>query len=271
MSDDAHDDHKLTAAGRVLALLGVFSEGTGAHTLSEISRQSGLSLTTTHRLLREISAWGGLEIDDAGRYRLGTKILGLASSSTRGMRLREKALPYLGDLHRRTGLTTHLAVRDGHDVMYLDALRVHPNYGGQNRIGGHLPLHATGTGLVLLAYADPDVVDDYARQSFRQYTPHTIADAVALRRALAVVREHRHAVAPQAVTLRTGSIAAPVFDADGAIEASVGVVYAHGADVAPLVQLVRSTAARVSRTLLETPSKPSPVIVEFQRRHTARV
>src|SRR5690554_3553235 len=106
------DPGKRTAAARVLALLEAFSRGGGSLTLSEISRYANLSMTTTHRLTNEVLAWGGIELDDNGRYRLSRKILDLASSSTQTLKLRERALPHLSKLHRLTGLTVHMAVRD---------------------------------------------------------------------------------------------------------------------------------------------------------------
>src|SRR5690625_5786877 len=71
---------KRTAAHRVLSLLEAFSVGGGALTLSEISRHADLSLTTTHRLVREVLEWGGLDIDTNGRYRLDRKSTRLNSS-----------------------------------------------------------------------------------------------------------------------------------------------------------------------------------------------
>ncbi|MGO1629436.1 MAG: helix-turn-helix domain-containing protein, partial [Microbacterium sp.] len=60
---------KRTAAGRVLSLLEAFAHGNGSLTLTEISRDAGLPLSTTHRLVHEVMSWGGLELDDQGRYR----------------------------------------------------------------------------------------------------------------------------------------------------------------------------------------------------------
>lgn len=265
--DDGDDAPKRTAASRVLALLGAFSRGGGSLTLSEISRYADLSLTTTHRLAREVLEWGGLELDDTGHYRLSTKILELASSSTQALRLRERALPHLVDLHRRTGLTVHLSVRDGRNVMYLEALRAHPNYSGANRIGGRLPLHVTATGLALLAYAPEHEIDDYLAEPLKRYTDSTITDPVSLRSYLASVRQTRFAVAEGFMTPRVGVVAAPVIGADGAVETAVGAVHLLDEhDPHRLVEVVLATAARISRSLADTKSPPDPRTIDFNRR-----
>lgn len=261
-------DHatKRTAAARVLALLDAFSGGGGSLTLTEISRSADLSLTTTHRLVREVLDWGGLDVDDTGHYRLSRKVLALASSSTAAMHLRERALPHLVALHRRTGVTVHLAVRDGGTTMYLEALRAHPNYTGKNRIGGRLELHVAATGLVLLAHADAEFVEDYLRRPLKRYTPETLADAAELRRYLPHVRSRGFAVAERSLAPGASSVAAPVCGVDGAVEAAVGLVFPnHHQKPNEFAEPVRATAHRISRALRERAPLDRRT-VEFNRR-----
>ncbi|WP_129669998.1 IclR family transcriptional regulator [Phytoactinopolyspora endophytica] len=271
--DDVPQDEpgKRTAAARVLALLGAFASGGGSLTLSEISRYANLTLTTTHRLVKEVLQWGGLEIDDTGHYRLSSKILDLASSSTEAMRLRERALPPLVELHGRTGLTVHLAVRDGTSVMYLEALRAHPNYTGENRIGGRLRLHLAATGLVLLAFADEPFREEYLRGPLKRYTSETITDPDALRTCLRFVRKNGYAVASKFVAMGAGAVAAPVMGVDGTVQAAVGMVYrTDRCDPDRLIDPVRITAKRISRSLWE-PAQLDPRTIDFNRRHAGLI
>lgn len=270
--DPAANSGRKTAAGRVLSLLEAFSNGGGSLTLSEISRYAGLTLTTTHRLVNEVLEWGGLEVDEGRRYRLSRKILDLASASTNAMRLREIALPRLVELHRRTGLSVNLSVRDGRNVMYLEALRYHPNYTGANKIGGRLQMHITATGLVLLAHASESVVADYLSEPLKRYTEHTITDPDELRQRLEEVRRDGYAVADKFVMHEVGSVAAPVHNPDGSVETSVGMVYiADKHDPHRLVDLVRVTANRISKDLRERNRSLDPRTVDFNRRHAGLI
>lgn len=263
----AQDERKRTAAGRVLSLLGAFSRGGGALTLTEISRYADLSLATAHRIAHEVLDWGGLEIDESGKYRLSRKILDLASSSTRAMRLRENALPHLSDLHRLTGLTVHLGVRDDNDVMYLEALRPHSNYSGENRMGGRMPLHVTATGLVLLAYADQDFIDEYLARPLARYTAMTPNDPEGIHHMLEDIRRTRHAMVSQTITPGAGAVAAPVISEQGAVETVVGLVYLLGRDDPNrLIDLVRAAATRISHALADRRMPPHPRTIDFNRR-----
>lgn len=256
---------KRTAAARVLALLDAFAQHGAPLTLTEIARRADLSLTTAHRLVREVSEWGGLEVDGEGRYRLSRKILELASASTEDLRIRELALPHLVDLQRRTGLTVNLAVRDGDHVMFLEALRAHPNYSGQNRIGGRLPLHASANGQLLLAFADQSVQDDYLSRPLQRYTTQTPVDPDAIRAALAQARREGCLTVSGSVALEAESMAAPVPDALGLVDVSVGVIYVRTEhDPHALKDLLRATARRISRARVERPVL-DPRTIAFNR------
>lgn len=258
---------KRTAASRLLALLDAFGTGEGPKTLSELSRNAGLSLTTTHRLVHELRAWGGVDVDERGQYRLSTKLLALASGSTKAFDLRERALPHLVELNRVVGISVQLGVRDGTDVLYLEALRTIPTYTGQNRIGGRMPLHTTATGLALLAYEDARVIDDYLAAPLARYTSHTLADAASIRRELEHVRHRRYVIADRTVTPEASSIAAPVVGENGRVVAAVGILYYTSyPDPRRLVQPLLTAVTRISQALVETRSKPDPRTVAFNRR-----
>src|SRR3984957_17452967 len=147
----------VSVASRVLAILGSFDAGHRALTLSEIARRSGLTLPTAHRLVGELAEWGALRRTSAGGYVIGRRIwdLGLLAPVQTG--LRDVAAPFLQDLYGATMATVHLAVRDGTQVLYLDRLSGHASGRVVGRVAAGLPLHATGVGKVLLAYAPADV------------------------------------------------------------------------------------------------------------------
>jgi DNA-binding IclR family transcriptional regulator len=48
----------VSVPAKLLSLLDAYTEGSSAYTLSELSRRTGLPLTTAHRLIRELERWG---------------------------------------------------------------------------------------------------------------------------------------------------------------------------------------------------------------------
>jgi len=73
------DSTPQTVAGRLLSTLEAFGPDSRALTLSEISRSTGLPLTTTFRIVAELAEWGALERRPDRRYTIGYRLARLAS------------------------------------------------------------------------------------------------------------------------------------------------------------------------------------------------
>lgn len=240
----------MSVTARVLSIFESFSADCPLRTLSEISRATGLALTTTHRLVGELAAWGALERDLDGRYRIGLRLWEVASLTPRSVGLRESALPFLEDLYETTHQHAQLAVLDGDEVVYLERISGRDAVHVVSRVGGRLPAHATGVGLVLLAHADIAVQEQVLGRPLKRYTARTIASAHQLRRALAEVRRNGYAITDGHVELVALSVAAPVYGPDDVVVAAVSVVVpARGTDPLALVPVIRAAARGISRVL----------------------
>jgi DNA-binding IclR family transcriptional regulator len=68
-----------SVVGRVLAIFECFAEDSKPLSLNEISRHSGLPLSTTHRLVSELHSGGALVRDDQRRYGIGPRLQILAA------------------------------------------------------------------------------------------------------------------------------------------------------------------------------------------------
>nr|WP_252435519.1 IclR family transcriptional regulator [Pseudonocardia humida] len=247
-----------SVTGRVLGVLAAFSAERPELTLTEISRRAGLPLTTAHRIVGELAAWGALE-RQAGCYRIGLRLWEVGALAPRGLGLRETAMPFLEDLYEVTRQNVQLAVLDGTDAVYVERISGRGAVNVITRVGGRLPLHATGVGLVLLAHARPDLQEQVLAGPLRRYTPKTICVPAELRRVLAEVRREGVAITDGMVELIALSIAAPVRDARGDVVAALSVVVpSEGTDARAYVPAVRAAARAISRAL-GSPDRPRPV------------
>ena len=243
-----------SVTSRVLGILAAFSAQQPRLTLSEIGRRTGLPLTTAHRLVGELTEWGALERDEAGRYRIGLRLWEVASLAPRGLGLRERALPFLEDLYEVTHENVQLAVRDGAEAVYVERLTGRQAVALVSRVGGRLPLHATGVGQVLLAHAPPEFQDEVLAAPLKAFTKYTVTDPKRLRSILAEVRRTGIALCDRQVDPESLSVAAPVFGVDavgapGVVAALSVVVRSDGADRLGLVPAVRAAARGISRVL----------------------
>jgi DNA-binding IclR family transcriptional regulator len=235
-------------ASRVLDVLAAF-DGTDL-TLTAIARRAGIPLTTAHRIVGELAAWGALERAEDGRYRIGLRLWEVGALAPRGLGLRERAMPFLEDLYEVTRQNVQLAVLDGHDAVYVERLSGRGAVNVITRVGGRLPLHATGVGLVLLAYASPDVQDAVLGAPLLRYTARTICRPDELRRTLAEVRRTGVAISDGQIELIALAIAAPVRGPRGEVVAALSVVVpADGGEARLYVPVVRAAARGISRAL----------------------
>jgi DNA-binding IclR family transcriptional regulator len=241
-----------SVAARLFAILDAFASPSAATslTLTAIAERSGLPLSTTHRLVAEWVAWGGLARQDDGRYCLGMRLWEVGVQTPTARNLRTVALPYLEDLYETSRGHVHLAILDGRDALYVEKLSGHHAVRVLSRVGGRLPLHSTGVGLALLAFAPDGVIQAYLAAPLERFQPRTVTDPEELRKRLAAIRAQDIAFLSEEMTAGSSSIAAPIRDRTGQVVAAVSIV-THVADrVDPdREQAVRIAAQGVSRAL----------------------
>ena len=235
---------------RALRLLESFDTDRPRLSLGELSRHSGIPLSSTYRLAERLCAWGALERDDEGRYTVGLRLYEVASLAPRGLGLRERALPYMGDLAEATRQHVLLAVREGDDALLVERLSGHRAMPVLYRVGGRLPLHSTGVGLVLLAFADHSYREDYLLRPLTHEPEHTPVVPTELRRRIAEVRRDRAAILFREVPEPLLSVAGPVFGADDEVVAALSVIVPQGyEDARRLVPPLHMATRAISRAL----------------------
>ncbi|WP_020658027.1 IclR family transcriptional regulator [Amycolatopsis benzoatilytica] len=239
-----------TAAARLLSVLDCFSAEAPSRSLTEIARTAGLPLSTAHRLVAELTAWGALSRDDHGDYHPGLKLWELGSLAPSRASMREIALPYLGDLFDATGENVHLSVLDGADVVFLARLTGHRAVGILTTTGSRLPATTSATGRVLLAHAAADVRESVLTAPIAAETSHTTTDPAVLRAQLAEIARTGYCVADRQLADDAVAVAAPIRDSSGQVIAAVAVVgRRETTSVAHLVPAVVTTATGVARSL----------------------
>jgi len=237
---------------RALRVLDAFDAEHPRLSLTEVAERSGTPLTTAHRLLAELAAWGALARRADGRYEIGRKLWDLGLLAPVQLELRQVAAPFLLDVHTATRDTVHLAVRDGVKALYVERISGRESVPVVSQVGSRLPLHATGVGKVLLASAPDDVVQQVLRHPVRE-TRHTVVDPRLLGRELAEVRRRGFARTAEETTLGAASVAVPVTvdrPAGPVVVAALGIVVpAHRRDVGRLAPVLQVAARGIGRAL----------------------
>lgn len=251
-----------SVARRTLAVLGSFDLTHPLLTLSEISRRSGLPLATCHRLVSELLAWGALERDDHGVYRIGMRLWEAGLLAPVATDVRSVAGPYLQELQRYSGENVQLAIRDEYGGLYLEKLSGHESVPIFSQVGTRVPMHATAVGKMLLATADDQFIDSVLAGDLSRFTRRTITDPDVLRRVLSEARTRGYAITREETMDDAGSVAVAVPTTRRDLPVVLGIVFRTERDrdeAGRLVPLLRFQAKRIGERLsmpeVESPGK----------------
>ena len=244
---------------RGLAILSCFSSGRALIGVSELSRELGLTRSTTHRYVATLARLGYLQQDAPTRkYSLGPRVVELGFTAINSMELRHVAAPHLQRLCDETGHTVNMAILDDVDIVYVERFRASRR--GQNEIdldlhvGSRLPAYCTSMGKILLAFLPHGDRDDVlSRIAFDRRGPNTLTSRAALLAELRRVRATGVAVNNEELAYGLRSVAVPVVAASGEVVAAVNLA-AHRT-MASLDDLVARIGPLLQRTAAEISSQ----------------
>jgi IclR family transcriptional regulator, acetate operon repressor len=210
---------------RAVAILNTFL-GHDTQTLSQVADRTGLTRSTTHRLLASLQAHGLVEQHTTGAsYSLGSHLFRLARAASRATSLIERAQPIMDRLRDETGETVGLHVRRGTTmrVPVLQAesrLQLRRTY---TEIGEDIPIHLGAPGKLLLAYLPPQAQMSVLEGELVPATERTITDPEALRRELGRIANQGYALSLQERNPGVTTVAVPVWDAAGSVAAALSI------------------------------------------------
>jgi len=237
---------------RMMSLLDVLAARSGSVGLKELAQATSLHPSTAHRILNDMVV--GRFVDrgeQAGSYRLGMRLLELGNLVKARLSVREAAIEPMRELHRRTGQTVNLSVRQGDEIVYVE--RSYSERSGMQvvrAIGGRAVLHLTSSGKLFLAYDDPRVVRSYAtRTGLAGHTRNSITDPARLDRELAQVRARGFARDNEELEPGVRCIAAAIRDDSGMIVAGLSLSAPSERMQDAWIDDLLATAARISTSL----------------------
>ncbi len=214
-------------------------------TAARLAETCDLNRATAWRILHTLEAHEIVSCSrDTGRWSVGVAVIDIAQSAGVGT-VSELARPRLERLSLETGETAALAAWRLGALTYVDEV-VPPAIVAATWLGQAVPLHATSTGKVLLAFGDASVPGQ-GRRGLERFTDTTITTRSALDEELVRVRERGFATCRGEYEATAWGVSAPVVDGVGRLVAVLSI-WGPGTRITAarfevLGRLVRSTAA----------------------------
>ena len=233
---------------RITAILSTFATG-DSHTVTEIAHMTGLPVSTTHRLVGELTSWQLLRRTEDGQYEVGFSLHRLSGDVASLPRLHERATQVVTDLSDVTRRRARLGILRGTRVAYIEK-QVGPRPATTWCAGATLPAHATALGKAILAFA-PRAIIASVEQELTVHTASTLISPDQLRRALQGVRRTGTAVARGELFPGDRAIAVPVFGSGGVVVAALELAVCDQRSDVEVCTAALSIAARsLSRELV---------------------
>ena len=213
---------------RGLQLMELLSNYANGCPLAKLAEETGMSKSTTHRLLQGLQSAGYVTpAPTHGSYRLTTKCVAVGQKALSSLNVIHVSDKHLEALNIESGETVNLSCMEDRRAIMI--YKLDPTRGmirTRAYIGQQLSLYCSAMGKLFLAHNFKGKIDEYwtsHRDEIMQLTQHTITDLKAMKKELLDIGQCGYAVDREENELGICCVAAPIFDVTGRMPYSVSV------------------------------------------------
>jgi IclR family pca regulon transcriptional regulator len=209
----------VNSLARGLAVIRAFGPDRPALTLSEVAAATNLNPAVARRLLLTLVRLGYAG-RDGKNFMLRPRVLELSAGYLASINIVQIAQPHLQWLRDATGDSASLTTLDGQDIMHVCHVPARRLYRLVVTSGTRVVAYATAPGRVMLAYLDPEGLDQFmSGVRIEPRTDRTVTSSARFREILAEVRDRGYAVVIDEYEHGISGIAAPIFDGTAVVGA----------------------------------------------------
>jgi IclR family acetate operon transcriptional repressor len=193
--------------------------------LRTMARELHISAASAYRSLNSLKELGYVrqQSEDA-RYQLTLKIAWVSAQVLENVQLRQIAHPFLQNLTSITNETTHLAVLEGREFVYIDKVDNTQAMRMRSRVGQRGQLHCTAAGKSLLAFMpESELLPVLNALKFQPVTENTITDPKRFQLHLSQVRRLGYAVDDEENEVGIRCIGSPIYDHAGRLAGALSI------------------------------------------------
>lgn len=244
---------------KALKILLSFTPGNREKTVAELSRELGITVSTTSRLLKVLAAYGFVFQDEwTNKFSLGKSSfdVGHAIYETVRDKMVIIAQPYIDQLRDSIGQDVGLEVLLDNETILAYRAWGPPQFRTRFAVGDRLPFNVAAGAKAILAFSPSGVINKLLDGGLTSLTEKSITDPKSLRHCLAECRKTGFAYDFGETDLDYHFVAAPVFTHGGRPIAAV-VTGDHAQRIqgkfnAKILSALKETAGKISTRLLHT-------------------
>ena len=193
--------------------------------LRTMARELHISAASAYRSLNSLKELGYVrQHSEDARYQLTLKIAWVSAQVLENVQLRQIAHPFLQNLTSITNETTHLAVLEGREFVYIDKVDNTQAMRMRSRVGQRGQLHCTAAGKSLLAFMpESELLPVLNTLKFQPVTENTITDPKRFQLHLSQVRRLGYAVDDEENEVGIRCIGSPIYDHAGRLAGALSI------------------------------------------------
>lgn len=194
-------------------------------TVTELARRMALTRSSVFRLVYTLRHMGFVDTADGSKsFALGARVLNIGFAYLASKDIIELARGELEALRDQTGVSTHLAIRDGREVLYLSCIQTRSGFLSNMNVGSRVPAYASPMGWLLLAdLSNRELAALFADSAFDPFTGHTPRDLATLAQRVGEAAARGYVLSRGIMETGGSSISAPVMDKAGMVVASIDI------------------------------------------------
>ena len=243
---------------RALLIIETLAEDDEGYRLTDLAVRTGLSPSTVHRLLTTLEKRRFVQFDrDESMWHIGAQSFVVGSTFVRRRNFLTQALPYLRKLRDQTRETANLAGVDDGAMVILTRVESREIMRSVTKVGGRVPMAASGLGKALLStYSEEDVFAIIRREGMPRLTSKSIVRAGQLCKSLHDIRQQGYSVDDEEALIGLRCVSAVVYDDCSEPLAAIsvsGMASRVPSDRFPVLgKLVQEVAAELTKALSGT-------------------
>lgn len=234
---------------RVIWILEMLGNSRKGLMITEIRDELQLPISSVHRILSSLKDHGIVTQDEiTKRYKLGVKLLSIASGLLNHLDIRERSRDLLVELSNHLGRMVFLSVMEQDRVVCIDTISESPNSNFYVRIGALMPFSVAVSAQVLLAYQERHVIERIVNNmEFIPYTKYSIMTREDFLAKLQDIKEKGYGACLEEMQHGVNGYSAPVFNRDGKCIASITILEGKtDIGVDEKIAILKKTAKAVS-------------------------
>lgn len=240
------------ALQKALRLLEMFSADRRTLTVADFATSLGVSASSIYRIVFTLTEMGYLHKTGRNTYELGPQVISRGFSYLAAREILQIAVPYVNRLRDDTSMSSHLAIREGTEAIYIYRALAPQRVSVNVPVGSRFPCHTIAMGRMLLtALNDDELATLYQGVRIDGYPAPTPQTLLELKERTAADRAAGWALD---YSDHSTAIAAPIRDYVGQVVAAINVsgpdtvMYADGVQDVLRAALLK-TAHAISREL----------------------